>query len=73
MAGIFGLIPEKGISMSNGNNVPDDCRNSDFWDDGLICPICDEAMTVDYSIVTCDSDQCDYFVDLDDGEELDHE
>ena len=62
--------------MSNGNNVPDDCRNSDHWDDnGITCPICDEAMTItdnDHQ-AECDSNECDFVVDLVDGEGADHE
>ena len=31
--------------MSNGNNVPDDLQNSDYWDDNeVLCPICDGEM-----------------------------
>ena len=29
----------------NGDNVPDDLQNSDYWDDNeVLCPICDGEM-----------------------------
>ena len=52
--------------MSNGNNVPDDCRYSDYWDDNeLTCPVCCESMTIsdDNSQAECDSEECQYIIE----------
>ena len=51
----------------NGNNVPDDCRHSDFWDEPkYVCPECDDGMTlIDGDKLKCDNKDCAYEYDID--------
>ena len=55
----------------NGNNVPDDCRYSNHWDDTEIeCPMCGETMTLDDNNeqATCDNEECKHIIEFGDDD-----
>ena len=53
----------------NGDNVPDDCRYSDHWDEvEVLCPQCDTEMDKCDTSEDFECSNCEYILFSDDGE-----
>ena len=53
----------------NGDNVPDDLRYSDHWDDKeVLCPRCDTEMELIEGSRDLECGECEYILFGDDGE-----
>ena len=47
----------------NGDNVPDDLRYSDHWDDNeVLCPVCGTEMERPTALEDCECGKCGYIL-----------